>query len=184
MLDISVAYKRFRFIGQEFLTWLWYMIATGEYTDILGEDANFSLALGDRMVLENRHSKDIEIITIKGSQADLKEGVVALSKGALVAELGIVIHVDDQPWKFTLKGESLDMTHLKTPPTGRPETVDDFEGAVFEKALLYETAFQITDQLYHTFIKQRIGNDWDNRIKTKIKTWIKTQDLKMIKDPI
>jgi len=176
MLDISVAYSRFRFIGQEFLTWLWYLISTGGYTDILDKDSNISLALGDRMVLENRHSKDIEIITIKGNQADMKEGVVALTKGALVAELGLVIHVDDQPWKLILKGENLGMTNLKTPATGHPETADDLEGAVLEKAYLYETAFNITEQLYYTFIKQRISNDWDNQIKTKIKTWIGTQN--------
>ena len=174
MLDISVAYSRFRFIGQEFLTWLWYMIATGEYTNILDEDANISVSIGDRMVLENRHSEDIEFITIKGNRADLKEGVVALTKGALVAELSLEILVDDQPWKFTLKGESLGMTNLKTPATGRPETADDIEGAVLEKIHLYEIAFHITEQFYHTFIKQRIGKDWDNQIKTKIKTWIKT----------
>jgi len=176
MLDISVAYNRFRFIGQEFLTWLWYMISTGGYTDILDKDENISLAIGDRMVLENRNSKDIEIITIKGNQADLKEGMVALTKGALVAELGLVIHVNDNPWKLTLKGESLDMTNLKTPATGRPETADDLDGAVLEKIHLYETAFHITEQLYHTFFKQRISDDWDNRIKTKIKTWVETQN--------
>ena len=176
MLDISVAYSRFRFIGQEYLTWLWYMIATGRYTDILDKDENISLSIGDRMVLENRNSKDIEIITIRGNQADLKEGMVSLSKGALVAELGLVIHVNDLPWKLTLKGESLDITNLKTPATGRPETADDLEGAVLEKVHLYETAFHITEQLYHTFFKQRISNDWDNQIKTKIKTWVKTQN--------
>ena len=176
MLDISVAYNRFRFIGQEYLTWLWYMIATGRYTDILDKNENISLSIGDRMVLENRNSKDIEIITIRGNQADLKEGMVALTKGALVAELSLVIHVNDLPWKLTLKGESLDITNLKTPATGRPETADDLEGAVLEKVHLYETAFHITEQLYHTFFKQRISNDWDNRIKIKIKTWVETQN--------
>ena len=176
MLDISVAYSRFRFIGQEFLTWLWYLIATGGYTDILDKDANISLSIGDRMVLENRRSKDIEIITIKGNQADLKEGVVALTKGALVAELGLVIHVDDQPWKLTLKGENLGITNLITPASVRPETPDDLEGAVLEKTYLYETAFHITEQLYNAFIKQRISNDWDNLIKTKIKAWIGTHN--------
>ena len=174
MLDNSVAYSRFRFIGQEFLTWLWYMIATNGTTDILDEDSKISVAIGDRMVLENRTSNDIEFITIKGNGADLREGVVALTKGALVAELSLEIIVDDQPWKFTLKGESLGMTNLKTPTTVRPESADDIEGAVLEKIHLYETVFHITEQFYYTFIKQRISNDWNNKTKTKIKNWIKT----------
>ncbi len=46
------------------------------------------------MILENRQTKEIETITIKGNQADLQEGMVALAKGALVAELGLSLHVD------------------------------------------------------------------------------------------
>lgn len=174
MLDVSVAYNRFRFMGQEFLTWLWYVIATEKDKNIFEKDSNITLAVGDRMVLENRRSKDIEIITIKGSQSDLKEGIVALMKGALVAELGLTIHVDDQPWKLTLKGESLGITNLKTPATTRPYTTDDLEGAVLEKIYLYGTVFDLTDQLFQAFIQQRIGTDWDNHIKKDIKTWIKT----------
>ena len=176
MLDISVAYNRYRFLGQEFLTWLWYMIATGEYADVVDDKEPVSLAIDDRMILENRHAKEIETITIKGNQADLQEGMVALAKGALVAELGLALHVSGQSWKFTLKGESLGMTNLKTPATGRPETADDIAGTVLEKAHLYETVFNLTDRWYHAFIKQRIDDDWDKEIRPKIKTWIECPD--------
>ena len=30
MLDIAVAYNRYKFLGNEFLTWLWFMIETDE----------------------------------------------------------------------------------------------------------------------------------------------------------
>ena len=30
MLDVAVAYNRYKFIGEEFLTWLWFLIDTGQ----------------------------------------------------------------------------------------------------------------------------------------------------------
>lgn len=176
MLDTSVAYNRYRFLGQEFLTWLWYMIASGEYASVPTDGVSVTLAIDDRMILENRQTKEIETITIKGNQADLQEGMVALAKGALVAELGLSLHVDEQAWKFTLKGESLGITNLKTPTTSRPETAEDVAGAVLEKAYLYETVFNLTDKWYRTFIKQRISDHWKTDIGGKIKNWIQNND--------
>lgn len=176
MLDVSVAYNRFRFLGQEFLTWLWFLIATEKYKDLLDPKKETLLSIGDRMVLENRHAKDIEIITIKGDQADLKEGIVALSKGALVTELAVVYQRDGQSWQFTLKGESLGITNLKTPTTGSHLNNDEIEGAVLEKVYLYETVFDVTDLFYNQFIKERISENWNNSVQTAIIGWIRSTD--------
>ena len=80
MLDIAVAFNRYRFLGNEFLTWLWFAI------DTRGDDPLTSrLSLGNRMVLERRQSGNaVESITIKGDDAGLEEAFMALKKGALV----------------------------------------------------------------------------------------------------
>jgi len=176
MLDVSVAYNRFRFLGQEYLTWLWYIIATEKYTALFNSETDTFFSIGDRMVLENRHAKDIEIITIKGDQADLKEGLVSLSKGALVSELAVVYESEGQAWRFTLKGENLGISNMKTPTTGKPESDDDLGGAVLEKIHLYETVFNITILFYNKFIKERVSNDWDNRIRPEMIAWINSED--------
>jgi len=38
MLDVSVAYNRYKFLGHEFLTWLWFMIETDKDTLISPEE--------------------------------------------------------------------------------------------------------------------------------------------------
>lgn len=176
MLDVSVAYNRFRFLGQEFLTWLWYVIATEKYTDLFDPKTDTIFSIGDRMVLENRHAKDVEIITIKGDQADLKEGLVALTKGALVTELAVDYQSDGQSWRFTLKGENLGLSNLKTPTTGKPDTDDDIAGAVLEKILLYEIVFDVTNLFYGKFIKDRISDAWNNQTRAEIISWITGND--------
>ena len=60
MLDVAVAYNRFRFLGDEFLTWLWFIIENDPgYLNNLSSEP-FSLEIGNRIVLENRHHQTVE----------------------------------------------------------------------------------------------------------------------------
>ncbi len=122
MLDVAVAYNRFKFLGDEFLTWLWFVI---EHDPAFLKNADpdlTSFEIGNRIVLEKKHKKTIERITIKGEEAGLEEARVALQNGALVAELNLVYRSAQQKWQFTLKGESLNLSGLKTPKIAPPES--------------------------------------------------------------
>lgn len=154
MLDVAVAYNRYKFIGFEFLTWLWFTIETEQsYLKDLQADLN-SLDIGNRVVLENRHSDAIETVTIKGDDAGLEEGRLALKKGAVVVEMNIAFRFGDQKWQFNLKGESLGLGNLKTPEAGPVETREDLEGAVLEKSYLYEKAVVFLNLVFNDFIKK------------------------------
>ena len=172
MLDVAVAYNRFKFLGDEFLTWLWFIIANDpEYLKKLSPDLSF-LEIGNRIVLENRHHQTVENITIKGDDANLEEGILALRKGAIVIEMNLCFKSGDQEWRFTIKGESLNISGFKTPFAGSIETVEDFEGAVLEKVYLYEQAIQLVDNLYKIFIKIRVSSQWPTKVVPTIKKWI------------
>ena len=53
MLDIAVAYNRYKFLGNEFLTWLWFIIETDQNRLRQYDSDLVSLNIGSRMVLEN-----------------------------------------------------------------------------------------------------------------------------------
>ena len=172
MLDVAVAYNRFKFLGDEFLTWLWFVIENDpKLLKTLSSDP-LSLEIGNRMVLENRHREAVESITIKGDDANLEEGLLALRKGAVVTELNLCLTSGDQEWRFTVKGESLNISGFKTPVTGPVETDEDLEGAVLEKAYLYEQAIQILEKLFKNFIKVRVSARWQNSVVPRIRKWM------------
>ena len=55
MLDITFAYNRFKFLGDEFLTWLWYVIENDSgYLKNISPDLS-SLETGNRIVLVPAH---------------------------------------------------------------------------------------------------------------------------------
>lgn len=174
MLDVAVAYNRFKFLGEEFLTWLWFVIEKDPVILKKADPDLTSLEIGNRIVLENRHKKSIERITIKGENASLEEAMLALQKGALVAELNLVYRSAEQKWQFTIKAESLNLSSLKTPQTAVPESPEDMEGVVLEKIFLYDKILQFLDKLYKTFIKYRVSTRWQKRDISLIKNWCRS----------
>jgi hypothetical protein len=178
MLDIAVAYNRYKFLGEEFLTWLWYIIETDQ-SIIAKFDENFdSLEVGNRIVLENRHTKSIKKITIKGDDASLDEGMLSLKKGAVVTELNLAYASGDLKYQFTIKGESLNFSSLNLPKTGLPEPSafrsDEIEAVVLEKAYLYDKILIFFENLFAYFIKLRVSQSWQNTGVPQIKKWIQS----------
>jgi hypothetical protein len=175
MLDVAVAYNRFKFLGDEFLTWLWFVIEQDPAFLKSADPDLTSFEIGNRIVLEKKHKNAVERITIKGEDAGLEEARVALQNGALVAELNLVYQSAQQKWQFTLKGESLNLSGLKTPKIALPESPDDVEGSVLEKIFLYDKILQFLEKLYKTFIKLRISNRWQNREISLMKKWLNSE---------
>jgi hypothetical protein len=173
MLDVAVAYNRYKFIGNEFLTWLWFTIETNQPFFKTVDETITSINLGNRMVLENNINDASEIITIKGDDAGLEEGLLSLRKGAVVVEMNISYKAENQEWKFTLKGESLSFSGLKVPETGPVESKDDIEGLVLEKAYLYEKAINVVTNLFNSFLKLRSTDRWNQTTVPEIKNWLK-----------
>lgn len=176
MIDISVAYNRYKFLGYEFLTWLWFLMEEDPGEIRKADPELLSLDIGNRIVLENRIGDTSEVITIRGDDAGLEEGILALKKGAVVIEMNLLYKSGDYEWRFTLKGESMAMASLKTPDTGKVETKEDLEGAVLEKIYLREKAVSLTDRLFGQFIRLRISKEWDKIMVSSIRQWIHSND--------
>ena len=172
MLDVAVAYNRYKFIGNEFLTWLWFTIDTDQQFFKTVDQTITSLYLGNRIVLENSINDASEIITIKGDDAGLEEGLLSLRKGAVVIEINLCYKTENQEWKFTLKGESLSFSGLKVPETGPVESKADIEGMVLEKAYLFDKAIALINRLFNYFLKLRSSVEWNQKTVTDITKWI------------
>jgi hypothetical protein len=177
MLDVAVAYNRYKFIGHEFLTWLWFTIETDRRC-LQRINANItSMVIGNRIVLENSINDTSETITIKGDDAGLEEGLLALRKGAVLIEMNLSCKMENQEWKFTLKGESLSFSNLKVPETGPVETKDDIDGMVLEKIYLYEKVIDAINSIFDFFLELRSDQKWPDDVLPKMKQWILTDKV-------
>jgi hypothetical protein len=171
MLDIAVAYNRYKFLGNEFLTWMWFMIESDQDGFRKYDTDLISLAVGNRLVLENTRNNAKETVTIKGDNASLEEGLLAIKKGAFVTEIHLSYKTGAQNWEFSLKGESLNISNLKLPETGPVETPDDLEGVVLEKVYLIEKVVALVNNLFSHFIHLRLSDSWQNNTVPRIQKW-------------
>jgi len=172
MIDLTVAYNRYRFLGDEFLTWLWHLIETdSKFFSTVDPDCS-SLQIGNRMVLENRKGKSVEKITITGDDAGLEEGKLALQKGALVAELALIYSTGEHQWLFTIKGESLNVSGLKTPGPALPQSPEEMEEFLLDKSQKFFNILNFLEMIFKSFIKLRISSRWSSKTIPSIKKWI------------
>ena len=175
MLDVAVAYSRYQFLGEEFLTWLWFVIENDHPALQKLDPELAALEIGHRMVLVNRrHRESGETVTIKGDHAGMDEGLLTLKKGGMVAEIHLIYRSGDHEWQFSLKGESLNISSLKVPASGKVEREEEIEGAVIEKIYLCEKAVDLINQLYGRFIKLRLGNAWHQDVVPSVRKWIES----------
>ena len=87
-----------------------------------------------------------------------------------VSGANLVLREPDKKWQFNIKGESLNISGIKTPETASIESKDDIEGALLEKVYLYEKLISFTTKLYEMFISARLSKDWDFE-STELKKW-------------
>ncbi|MDY0360290.1 MAG: hypothetical protein RBR08_02440 [Desulforegulaceae bacterium] len=173
MIDIAVAYNKYKFAGFEFLTWLWFITETEpDIIENISPDIK-DFCIDDKIVIENFKEDSTEKITINGDKANLDEGVLAIKKGALVTELKIIFKTgEDIEIKFLIKGESLDITGFNVLKYKFSTAPEEIEGSVIEKVYFLELLTSLVDKLFQKFILLRISDEWKNIELSKISQWI------------
>jgi hypothetical protein len=173
MLDTATAYNRFKFIGHEFLTWLWYLIEKNDAVLNHSDLPAMTLALGQRMVLENPRENHAETITIKGGYSNFETGFLPLKQGALVTEISLEAKSIETTWEFNLKGESLAVANMRISSLGPIENDEEIEAAVLEKVYLLEQIHTYIDILFEKFLNLRVSNQWRQEFIPQVQQWLR-----------
>ena len=156
--DILIAEKfpvtvseRFKYIdnaGAEFLTWLWHKPRNkNTFKTSKGEARIF---FDDRVVLDNSDADDKEIVTCVGDSQSMDEIKTALENNKDITQAKMLLQSDDGEWTFTLDATCFDFKALKTPKV--QVDPDDFDGAFYEKIALVDSALNMLDDIYETFV--------------------------------
>lgn len=105
-----------RFLGEEFLLWLWMRSMTEGGAS--GEDGDGSgCFVDDAIQLASERGEVKEISLRKGNPSESREAFEALARGMRPAKVKLRILSGDLEWVFTLNAATLDMGTLKLPPS-------------------------------------------------------------------
>ncbi len=164
------------FIGQEFLTWLYYRYDSQGEVIRLEDGTHTEVIFEQFMTLEGGDGDAQETVTCRGPRAELHEAKSALQTGKKVSKARIRLSNGDLQWKFTMDAATLDMSSLKVPKTvsAGDEEADDlsFEGRVLERAYMLEQAVDAVNALFKTFLAIRLDTNRWTVEKRGIREWI------------
>jgi recombination associated protein RdgC len=155
-----------RFLGEEFLLWLWMRSMTEGGAS--GEDGDGSgCFVDDAIQLVSERGEVKEISLRKGNPAECREAFEALSRGMRPAKVKLRILSGDLEWVFTLNATTLDMGTLKLPPSTGKAPHERLHDRIF---LLEEGAGHLERRLKR-FLSVRVRDP--EILQADLRTWVR-----------
>jgi len=166
-----------RFLGQEFLTWLWYKSEERGGTVFLPGTGDIQLVFEKHMLLEYGEGEAFEKIICQGLQAELNEARTGLRMGKKLEQARIHLVQGEYEWHMTLKASMLEFRSVKPPKTmaeaEEGETAEAVEGRLLDRIGMLETATRTIDELFRVFLEIRTSpGAWQEEL-ARIRKWIR-----------
>ncbi|MBI5523703.1 MAG: hypothetical protein HY910_13835 [Desulfarculus sp.] len=173
-MDVLALLNEKVFLGQEFLTWLWY-VAEEEGSVQLEDGRLVDVLLGERLVLGPMQGQEGTRVTVKGREASMAEARQALRRGKLVEGLRLGLTLDGEEYWLNLEAAELAPKALKLPPTapgqGGPEGLEGLEGLVLERISLVDGALRGLEGLLLVFLRQRLASEQGGELWARLQAW-------------
>ncbi len=176
-MDLVDLIEEKRFLGQEFLTWLWFKSEERGGTIFLpeaGED--IQLVFEKHMMLEYGEGENREKLICRGLMTELQEARTGLAMGKKLEQARMLLTRGEYEWNLSFKATLMEFRNVKPPKTmGSAEEGNDpeaVEGRLLEHLSLHEMVVRTVDQLFRMFLELRIGSGWEQEL-TRIRVWVK-----------
>ncbi|MDR3631591.1 MAG: hypothetical protein P4L42_14815 [Desulfocapsaceae bacterium] len=173
-----------KFLGQEFLTWLWWKSEERGGSVALPGQGDISIIFEKHMLLEYGEGEANEKLICRGLQTELKEARTGMSIGKKLEQARLRLEQDQHEWSFTLAAGSMEFRNVRLPKTAESEEGDpvnnkaETEGMILERVYLFEELIRIVTDLFRMFLEIRIGAQWREEI-LKMRNWVNTSVASM-----
>lgn len=165
-MDLAELIAAKRFLGNEFLLWLWFREDQDQCLFKVGDDT-VELRFDDRIQLE-AHLAEAETSDLKGgAPAHSPEAHKALQVGKRVAKAKMRLLKGEREWVFAVNTGELSLSGIKTPTVLTKADDEPF----YERMYLIEELHDAWYAVYRTFLEERLADGWEDA-REKIAAWI------------
>ena len=162
-----------RFLGSEFLLWLWYKSACYDgLLDVRGH-GELQLMFDDRLTLEAYLAETERNVFKGGAPAFSPEAKTALREGKRPTRARLKVIKEGREWRFKYKAEGSDISTLKIPSLLSEHDDEQF----YERMSLVEEIEDILGRLYREFLTIRTSAGWFEVMVPAINDWIESDEL-------
>lgn len=164
-----------RFLGQEFLTWLWWKSEERGGVVALPGSGDIVVVFEKHMLLEYGEGDSNESLICRGLQTELQEARTGLMMGKKLEQARIQIVQNDYEWNFTMAAALMEFRNVKLPKTGgesgNDNNPEEREGMILERIFLFEELIQVVMNLFRLFLEVRVGGEWREELQN-IRAWV------------
>lgn len=172
-MDLVELIHEKRYIGQEFLTWLWWKSEERGGAVNLPGKGDITVVFAKHMLLESGEGESSEKILCSGLQAELQEARTGLQMGKKLEQARIVITYNGYEYGCTLTGALMEFRNVRLPKTSDSEenVQEELEGILLERIYLFEQLIQLVKDLYLLFLSSRLSDGWAKELQ-RLRSWV------------
>jgi len=175
-MDLVDLIEEKRFLGQEFLTWLWWKSEERGGSVNLPGQGDVTLVFEKHMLLEYGEGEASEKLICSGLQSEMKEARTGLLMSKKLEQARILLVRGEMEWNFTLAAAMMELRSVRLPKTEKikPQTGDnqeEIEGTLLERIYLFEELVTTINALFTSYLKSRVSDDWQDEL-TKFRQWV------------
>jgi len=174
-MDLVDLIQEKRFLGQEFLAWLWYKSEErGGAIDIPGT-GDVEVVFEKHMLLEFGEGDASEKVICRGLQTELKEARAGLLMGKKPEQARIRLTRGDYEFNVTLTAATMEFRNVRLPKTvaaaDEGDDPESLEGRLLERISLFEELSTLVNELFRMFVLVRNSERWPAELQN-IRTWV------------
>jgi hypothetical protein len=166
------AIEKHRFLGREFLIWLWFESEQFEAEFEIPRYV-FKLWFEGQITLEvNKEERECSKLSGVAPSAT-SEAREALRQGKYPTQARLHLEHDERQYTFMLAAETLGISGVKLPALIKEEEEERF----FERMYLIEELETMIEGLFAQFLALKLSASWSTHILPAIQGWIRDEPL-------
>lgn len=174
-MDLAALISAKRFLGQEFLAWLWFKSDTSGGALSTVTFGEVELSFMHHMQMEAGEGEFQEKVTCRGLKSQLQEARAGLFLGKKPEQVRMKVVIEGREWYCTLSGGLFEFRNVKI-----PKNLSLMDGAMDRSAAegdmllrldALEEISRLVNELFALFLRVRTSGDWDKEIRA-IRDWI------------
>lgn len=171
-MQLAEQMSRWSFLGQEFLTWLWFRSDRDDGSLELEGLGKVEIWLENKVTLESEEEDRAERVSCSGQNPGLKEARFALAQGKKVTKAHFRMSLGEDEWSFGWEAGRLSFQSMRL-PSSASDLREDPDGVFFERVKLVEKALEVLDRLFSMFVALRISPAWEQEEFPLLAKWIR-----------
>jgi hypothetical protein len=174
-MELLERIEKRRFVGREFLLFLWFESEIFEGTLSTRAHGPFGLWIEKQLVL----AEGKEETRIKGAApGSAREGKESLRRGKLPMMAGLRLSMGEREYAFTLKADQLALAGLQLPAVlGKEEATDEEHETFYERMHLARDLEAVLEALYQDFLALRLSDAWDGVVLPAMRAWVEGREV-------